>query len=175
MQLIVKVQSASDIITNSSSEIFSVKTNLSKEAITSILKEVHNQYRYTGTLEDWNKLSKEERIKYEYESGLAGILEIETFNDGYKNMLQNIPDNKKHLFTKKIYSIFFKKSLKELEEELTIEIDENFTHTIDWILTNLYVVDSCHHPSIKNKEGRVIKLLPWDEEDYVVDDNGNKK
>lgn len=54
-----------------------------------------------------------------------------------------------------------------------MDIDHGFTHTIDWILKNLFVVD-CDCPVARNKEGRVVKLLGWNEDDYIVDDDGNK-
>mgnify|MGYP000448730297 CR=1 FL=1 len=64
-------------------------------------------------------------------------------------------------------------ALEELEKEISVDIDHGFTHTIDWILENLFVVD-CECPVARNKEGRVVKLLSWNEDDYIVDDDGNK-
>lgn len=174
MQLTIKIQSISDIITNSSSELFSIRTDLSKKELQSLLEKIHNQYNYTGTWEEWYELSNSEKEKFDYSSGMGGILKVETFDDKYQEQLQYIPSNKKHLFTKEIFSLFYEKSLEELEKELTVDIDEKFTCTINWIINNLYVVDSNCHPSVKNKEGRVVKLLSWDEEDYILDNKIEK-
>lgn len=170
MYLEIGIQSVSDIITNSSSEIFSVRSDLSKSELLSLLNGVNSKFRYNG---DWYKLPKEEQVKYDHSTGMGGILEIRTFDDIHKECLKWIPDNKKHLYTKEICSLQYKEPLEELEKRLEISIDEGFSHTIDWILENLYVAD-CDHQCVRNREGRVLKLLGWDEEDYVVDDNGNK-
>lgn len=159
MQLSIKVQSISDVITNSSSEIFSIRTDMPKKELQSLIE--NSQFKYNGS---WVEMSDEE--KYDISSG--GILEVKTFDDYYQEYLSYIPENKKHLYTKEVHAIGNKKPLEELEKE--ISVDHGFTHTIDWILENLFVVD-CECPVARNKEERVVS---WNEDDYIVDDDGNK-
>jgi hypothetical protein len=173
MQLSIKVQSISDVITNSSSEIFSIRTDMPKKELQSLIEKIHSQFEYNGSWEKWSKMSNEEKEKYDTSSGMGGILEIKTFDDYYQESLSYIPENKKHLYTKEVHAVGSKKSVEELEKEISIDIDHSFIHTIDWILKNLFVVD-CDCPVARNKEGRVVKLLGWNEDDYIVDDNGNK-
>lgn len=173
MQLSIKVQSISDVITNSSSEIFSIRTDMPKKELQSLIEKIHSQFEYNGSWEKWSKMSDEEKEKYDTSSGMGGILEIKTFDDYYQESLSYIPENKKHLYTKEVHAVGSKKSVEELEKEISIDIDHSFIHTIDWILKNLFVVD-CDCPVARNKEGRVVKLLGWNEDDYMVDDDGNK-
>lgn len=173
MQLSIKVQSISDVITNSSSEIFNVRTDLPKEELLTLLKKIHSQFEYKGSWSEWVNLPSKEQEKYDCESGMAGILEVRTFDDDYQECLSYVPENKKHLYTKEIHALHNRGSVEELEKEVSIHIDHCFTHTIDWILKNLFVVD-CDCPVARNKEGKVIKLLSWGEDDYIVDDDGNK-
>lgn len=173
MQLSIKVQSISDVITNSSSEIFSIRTDMPKKELQSLIEKIHSQFEYNGSWEKWSKMSDEEKEKYDTSSGMGGILEIKTFDDYYQESLSYIPENKKHLYTKEVHAVGSKKSVEELEKEISIDIDHSFIHTIDWILKNLFVVD-CDCPVARNKEGRVVKLLSWNEDDYIVDDDGNK-
>lgn len=173
MQLSIKVQSISDVITNSSSEIFSIRTDMPKKELQSLIEKIHSQFEYNGSWEKWSKMSNEEKEKYDTSSGMGGILEIKTFDDYYQESLSYIPENKKHLYTKEVHAVGSKKSVEELEKEISIDIDHSFIHTIDWILKNLFVVD-CDCPVARNKEGRVVKLLGWNEDDYIVDDDGNK-
>lgn len=173
MQLSIKVQSISDVITNSSSEIFSIRTDMPKKELQSLIEKIHSQFEYNGSWEKWSKMSDEEKEKYDTSSGMGGILEIKTFDDYYQESLSYIPENKKHLYTKEVHAVGSKKSVEELEKEISIDIDHSFINTIDWILKNLFVVD-CDCPVARNKEGRVVKLLGWNEDDYMVDDDGNK-
>lgn len=169
----VNIQSVSDVITNSSSEIFSIRTDMPKKELQSLIEKIHSQFEYNGSWEKWSKMSDEEKEKYDTSSGMGGILEIKTFDDYYQESLSYIPENKKHLYTKEVHAVGSKKSVEELEKEISVDIDHGFTHTIDWILKNLFVVD-CDCPVARNKEGRVVKLLGWNEDDYIVDDDGNK-
>ena len=159
MYLEIGIQSVSDIITNSSSEIFSVYSDLSKEELLDLLRKVNSKYCYKGSYEDWLKLSKEEQSKYDQCSGMGGELEVQTFDDIYQKDLKYIPDNKKPFYTKEIYSLHYEEPLEELEKRLTINIDDGFTHTINWILENLYVVGCNYDDCVKDENGRVIKLF----------------
>lgn len=173
MQLEVKIQSISDLITNSSSEVFSIYSDLPKNKVEDLLESVHNKFDFKGSYSEFRELSEEERKKYDNYSGEGGVIEVETFEDSYQYDLRYIPENKKHLYTREIHAMYSSLSVEELQKRLTVRIDQGFYATINWMIENLYVVEvdaNC----VKNEKGRVIKLLPWGEDSYVVDENGNK-
>lgn len=91
MQLSIKVQSISDVITNSSSEIFSIRTDMPKKELQSLIEKVHSQFKYNGSWENWVEMSDEEKEKYDISSGMGGILEVKTFDDYYQEYLSYIP------------------------------------------------------------------------------------
>ena len=68
-----------------------------------------------------------------------------------------------------MYSLCEEGSIEEQKETLKVYLDEGFTRTLDWIIENLYVTD-IEGRSIKNAEGRVIKILPWWEKDSYTED-----
>ena len=55
MYLEIGIQSVSDIITNSSSEIFSVYSDLSKEELLDLLRKVNSSFHYKGSYDEWLK------------------------------------------------------------------------------------------------------------------------
>lgn len=163
MQISIRIQSSSDIITNSSSEVFTIYSDKSKSQLLKLLEQMHDQLDYKGSWEDWNKLPPEERAKYDNPTGMGGLIEIKTFDDYYQEYLSRIPDGKKHLYTKEVHSIFYEETVEELEKRMNIIIDEGYTKTIDWIIKNLYVIDA-DSEVVRNEDGRVIKLLKWEED-----------
>ena len=169
MQLVIgiKIQSFSDIITNSSSEIFSIRTKNTKDEIKSLISTIHKGFLYKGDWNDYYNLEKEERAKYDHFSGDGGRIDVKNFDDRYKEFLEYfIPEDKKELFTKEIYSLIEEGSTEEQRETLKVYLDEGFTRTLDWIIENLYVTD-IEGRLVEKVDGRVVKLLPWD--DYIED------
>ena len=169
MQLVIdiKIQSFSDIITNSSSEIFSIRTKNTKDEIESLISTIHKGFLYKGDWNDYYNLEKEERAKYDHFSGDGGRIDVKNFDDRYKEFLKYfIPEDKKELFTKEIYSLIEEGSTEEQRETLKVYLDEGFTRTLDWIIENLYVTD-IEGRLVEKVDGRVVKLLPWD--DYIED------
>ena len=169
MQLVIgiKIQSFSDIITNSSSEIFSIRTKNTKDEIEALISTIHKGFLYKGDWNDYYNLEKEERAKYDHFSGDGGRIDVKNFDDRYKEFLEYfIPEDKKELFTKEIYSIIEEGSTEEQRETLKVYLDEGFTRTLDWIIENLYVTD-IEGRLVEKVDGRVVKLLPWD--DYIED------
>lgn len=169
MQLVIgiKIQSFSDIITNSSSEIFSIRTKNTKDEIESLISTIHKGFLYKGDWNDYYNLEKEERVKYDHFSGDGGRIDVKNFDDRYKEFLEYfIPEDKKELFTKEIYSLIEEGSTEEQRETLKVYLDEGFTRTLDWIIENLYVTD-IEGRLVEKVDGRVVKLLPWD--DYIED------
>lgn len=169
MQLVIdiKIQSFSDIITNSSSEIFSIRTKNTKDEIEALISTIHKGFLYKGDWNDYYNLEKEERAKYDHFSGDGGRIDVKNFDDRYKEFLEYfIPEDKKELFTKEIYSLFEEGSTEEQRGILKVYLDEGFTRTLDWIIENLYVTD-IEGRLVEKVDGRVVKLLPWD--DYIED------
>lgn len=169
MQLVIgiKIQSFSDIITNSSSEIFSIRTKNTKDEIEALISTIHKGFLYKGDWNDYYNLEKEERAKYDHFSGDGGRIDVKNFDDRYKEFLEYfIPEDKKELFTKEIYSLIEEGSTEEQRETLKVYLDEGFTRTLDWIIENLYVTD-IEGRLVEKVDGRVVKLLPWD--DYIED------
>ena len=163
----IKIQSFSDIITNSSSEIFSIRTKNTKDEIEALISTVHKGFLYKGDWNDYYNLEKEERAKYDHFSGDGGRIDVKNFDDRYKEFLEYfIPEDKKELFTKEIYSLLEEGSAEEQKGTLKVYLDEGFTRTLDWIIENLYVTD-IEGRLVEKVDGRVVKLLPWD--DYIED------
>lgn len=142
MELQIRIQSFSDIITNSSSETFIVNATGNLKELCNLIREVAKENQYKGSWEDWNKLSKEEQDMYDYGSGMGGSLKITTWEDEYNCYKKDIPDNKKEQFTPEIWSLFYQESLDELKKQIWIDIDWSRTATINWILENLWVSEA---------------------------------
>ena len=163
----IKVQSFSDIITNSSSEVFRVSTKNTKDEIKALISTIHKEFLYKGDWNDYYNLEKEERAKYDHFSGEGERIDVKNFDDRYKEFLEYfIPEDKKELFTKEIYSLLEEGSTEEQRGTLKVYLDEGFTRTLDWIIENLYVTD-IEGGLVEKVDGRVVKLLPWD--DYIED------
>ena len=163
----IKVQSFSDIITNSSSEVFRVRSKNTKDEIKALISTIHKGFLYKGDWNDYYNLEEEEKTKYDHFSGDGGRIDVENFDDRYKEFLEYfIPEDKKELFTKEIYSLLEEGSTEEQRGTLKVYLDEGFTRTLDWIIENLYVTD-IEGRLVEKVDGRVVKLLPWD--DYIED------
>lgn len=76
MKLIFNIQSFSDIITNSSSELFVIETNTPVDELLNIIENIHEQFKFKGDFEEWVKLPSCERSKYDINSGEGGLLTI---------------------------------------------------------------------------------------------------
>ena len=76
MKLIIAIQSASDIITNSSSEVFLCQNNtdMSIQELKNFLYEYNRANQFTGDWETWQKMSLKERNKYDISGGMGGYL-----------------------------------------------------------------------------------------------------
>ena len=80
-RLIVKIQFTSDVITNSSSEVFLCQNNtdLTLEQLKNFIEVYHATHKYKGSWEDWQKMTPEQRRKYDTSSGMAGDFEVTFF------------------------------------------------------------------------------------------------
>lgn len=127
-KILIKIQSVSDVITNSSSEVFLCKNNT--EMTTAQLKEFIYEYnrsnQYDGDWETWQKMSQEERNKYDHGGGMGGFLDICTYND-----LEDGYWLKDHI-----------ESLGDVDKYLIVDTDWCHNATIKWITENLNAVNT---------------------------------
>lgn len=129
MKLIIAIQSASDVITNSSSEVFLCQNNttMSMQELKDFLYEYNRSNQFTGDWETWQKMSPEERDKYDTSGGMGGFLEIysyDEFEDSY----------------------WLKKYIKEHYDDpnqcLIVDTDWCHNATIAWITENLNAINA---------------------------------
>jgi hypothetical protein len=129
MKLIIAIQSASDIITNSSSEVFLCQNNttMSIQELKDFLYEYNRSNQFTGDWETWQKMSPEERDKYDTSGGMGGFLEIcsyDELDDDYwlKKLINECYDNPK--------------------QYLVVDTDWCHNATIAWITENLNAINT---------------------------------
>lgn len=162
----MKVKSQTDLITNSSSEIFTIKApGKTKEEILKILQDYHKTKEPRP--ENYDELSWEERLKYDgCGSGMGGELSVEDFEDEYEDFKSGLPESKQHLCTPEIYSIHSGYDLETLKETFSIDIDESFMATCQFVFDNFEVLD-CDSGCIRgvyDKEGlKIIRTTTWEE------------
>ena len=127
MKLIIAIQSASDIITNSSSEVFLCQNNttMSMQELKDFLYEYNKSNQFTGDWETWQKMPQEERDKYDTGGGMGGFLEIYSYDE--------LDDD-----------YWLKKLIKERYDnpKQCLLVDTDWCHhaTIAWITENLNAV-----------------------------------
>lgn len=129
MKLLIQIQSASDIITNSSSEVFLCQNNttMSMQELKDFLYEYNRSNQFTGSWETWQKMSPKERDKYDTSGGMGGFLEIcsyDELDDDYwlKKLIKERYDNPK--------------------QYLIIDTDWCHNATIAWITENLNAINA---------------------------------
>lgn len=146
----INIQSFSDIITNSSSEIFALKSNCSFESVKSLIKEIAKE----------NEESGKDKC-----SGEGGLLAFYTWEDMFKNWKEdNIYPEKQHLITPEIWSIFYKESLDTLKKTIWVDIDYARKETINFILNTFYVYNVSDGLFEKDpKTGRILKSVDYEE------------
>lgn len=72
MRFIAKIQSVSDLITNSSSELFVVTSqSMPAVALAELLQAIGSRDYFSGDWESWNSLSEEEKKMYDSSSGMG--------------------------------------------------------------------------------------------------------
>ena len=128
-KFLIQIQSVSDIITNSSSEMFLCQNNttMSMQELKDFLYEYNRSNQFTGDWETWQKMSQEERNKYDTSGGMGGFLEIcsyDELDDDYwlKKLIKECYDNPK--------------------QYLVVDTDWCHNATIAWIIENLNAVNA---------------------------------
>lgn len=163
MLIRVLIQSLSDVITNSSSEIFVVKQVENVPELKKIVEEVGENNRFKGSWEDWDKLSPEEQKKYDEGSGMGGELTVKSWKEVYEAYKDCVPESKQSQYTPEIWSLNFEESLEELKHQVWIDIDHSRNATINWILENLLVHSADGYFRIDPNTGRYLEKVSWEE------------
>lgn len=126
-KLIIKLQSVSDIITNSSSEVFlcTNNTEMTIDQLKEFIYEYNRSNKFEGDWNTWLKMSQEERDKYDTSGGMGGFLDVCTYEDleeGYwlKHHIETFDNPEKYLI-----------------------VDTDWCHkaTIKWITENLNAIN----------------------------------
>lgn len=165
MRLQIKIQSFSDVITNSSSETFVINTTEDSKTISKIINKIAEKNWYEGSWEDYGKLSEEEKSKYDNSSGMGGEITVKGWEELYESNKSYIPENKRHLYTPEVWSLGYKESLEELKKRVIIDIDWSREATINWILENLFVCDAYTNKYflVDPNTGRYLKRISEEE------------
>lgn len=174
MKLFIAIQSISDLITNSSSEVFIVKSD-SPEEVRELIMNVAEQHEWDGNWEEWDKLSEEEQAKYDSGSGMGMELTVETWKETYERHKSYIPENKRYLYTPEVWSIEYKESLNDLKKRLVIDIDWNRKATVNWIIENLFVygTDTYGYFQVDPNTGRYLKRISEEEWEQLPENERN--
>lgn len=128
IKFVVKIQSTSDIITNSSSEVFLCKKtdNTPIEELKNFLIQYHENHKYDGYWSDFDRLSREEQNTFDIGGGMGGEFNLITFKD-----TEGDP-----------WLASWFQDLKDPQNYLFIHTDQCHYATIKWIRENLNIVYS---------------------------------
>lgn len=165
----MKIKTVSDVITNSSSELFTIKApGKTKEEILEILEEYHKS-KVKNRPENLRDLPWSEKIKYDLDgSGMGGELEVKDFKDKYEEHKSGLPVNKQSQFNEEMFSLYSIYPLEEQKEIFKVDIDESFLATCQFIFDNFEVLenDSGLVKGVYDKDGlkiiRTTDLGEWD-------------
>lgn len=153
----ILVQSISDLITNSSSEIFAVKSDESLENLEWVIR---------------NEAKKNEASGEDNCSGEGGLLEFYTWEDRFTQWKEcYIASSKQDMATPEMWSLCYNESLDTLKKTIWVDIDHSFKGTIDFILENFYVYDANGGLFEKDPEtGRILRSVSYDEYDKLPEE-----
>lgn len=138
----IRIQSTSDLITNSSSEVFVIKAGAFsfeeiKELIESGAKERYEAYRNGGDKnwkKKWDQLEKEDLDGC---SGMGGLLDVMSWKEMYNNRKEWNPD-----YTVEEFAEDEGLDIDSLDQYAWIDIDWARRGTIKFIYDNFEVIKS---------------------------------
>ena len=123
VKFLIKIQSTSDIITNSSSEVFLCKntTDMTVEQLKDFIYEYNESHQYTGDWEEYCEMSDSEKEKYDVGGGMGGFLEVKTYKDALEDE----------------YDKAYFANLENPENYIIVDTDWCHLATIKWITQHL--------------------------------------
>lgn len=81
-KFLLKIQSTSDLITNSSSEVFICQLDdMPVKEFIKLVKAYHKGRQFDGNWDKWYKMSTKERQQFDWWSGDGGTLEFSTWEE----------------------------------------------------------------------------------------------
>lgn len=131
MKYLIKIQSFSDIITNSSSEVFLVKKSedTSFDELKNFLMDFHEEHLYKGDWDKWDKMSYNERVQFDSCSGMGGIFELQTYEDALNSPSEWGWSNTSYF-----------DEVEDKDKYLLVDTDHSHYATNNWIETNLNAI-----------------------------------
>ena len=140
--LVLKFQSVSDVITNSSSELFQLKSDLTFETVKEMI-EAEGRKNHAACPDKYWELPWEERIKFDGCSGCGGELSVLSWEDMFKRHAEWwCVASKRDQYTPEVWALGYEESLDELKSMVWIDIDEHRWATIKFILENFWVISA---------------------------------
>lgn len=150
MKFKIKVQSVSDIITNSSSEMFMLfPSNFTYEEFLELVKEQHEKCIFNGDWEDFEKMTWEERQRYDTGTGMGGLFEIFNAHRRYVSISkedciwEDVKDDPDFVNP----DLSFEEYLETIDNDeyggrdsIVIDLDQGFNGTINWLKTEFNAV-----------------------------------
>lgn len=121
VKLLIKLQSTSDIITNSSSEVFLCynQTDFTIKELIDFIELFHRKHQVVDW-EEFRNLSKEEQEQYDYHGGMGGDFSIYTYEESKGTWFEDEFDG-----------------LKDPENYIVVDTDWCHRATINWLIDNL--------------------------------------
>ena len=129
VKLLIKIQSQSDLITNSSSEVIlcKVQEGWTIDQFKQLIEDYHKEHQYNGDWDEFRLLSSEERENYDVGGGMGGEFEIYSYGGPYVDSYGDEHE-------------WFKGYFEELDNPQDyILIDTDWCHraTIKWLINDL--------------------------------------
>lgn len=132
-------QSVSDLITNSSSEVFRLKSDLEFEFVKEIIEEEGKKNVMSRPDKYW-ELPYEERQAFDCCSGMGELLKVLNWKDVFEQYKEwDCVASKYDQYTPEVWALNFDESLEELQSMVWVDIDHSRYATIRYILENFWV------------------------------------
>lgn len=151
MKGIIKIKNITDVITNSSSEVFIVKSDKPKLNLKDIVKNHHKDHYWSGAYEldnvpnglKWiltDELIETVKENCNESSGMAGDCEVYNWEDGYEWYKRHY---KKPNLTPEQWAKCLGKSLDDLQSVIVVDIDWCCRATINMLKERFNIINEC--------------------------------